>query len=488
MMRGLLHYITTVIILTIYGGRVCPYLASLDILSLFVQLSLFFGVGYAVRFCVLEKFVFKKNFARQVRLQFYTEFSVYVILGFAAFAYHYFYYDFPAVSGAKIVLGTFTLGMFAAADLALERERIIDTHFRNSMDEMSIDEDYFPLTHKMALGAVFFSFSITFVLFLVMSHDLNWLKQNVGVVTDNGVGSILKDIGYVMTVYLAHIINLIISYSRNLRILFGNENKALRKVAGGQLDAFVPVSTMGEFGEMAVYTNRMIENLRARTKEIELTQAVTIESLATLAEYRDPETGGHIRRTMNYVRLMAEHLRNCPKYGEMMDDRKISLIYQSAPLHDIGKVGVPDHILLKPGKLTDEEFTEMKSHPIYGRDTLSKATKNLGSTSFLQFAMEIAYTHHEKWDGSGYPQGLKGEDIPLSGRLMAIADVYDALISKRVYKPPFTHTKAVDIIKKDSGTHFDPYLVDVFLELNEEFRQIAIKYADLPEEREALMK
>ncbi|WP_419779309.1 HD-GYP domain-containing protein [Maridesulfovibrio sp.] len=486
-MRGILHYVTTVIVLTIYGGRVCPYLASIDLLSWFVELGTFFAVGYGLRVFLLKQIVLKADYIRQPRLQFITEFSVFIMLGFGVLIYNLIFFDFPAVSGAKVVLGTFTLGLFAAADLALERERSIDAHFRRTMEEITVDENYFPLTRKMALGAIALSVSITGVLFLVMIHDLNWLSRN-GDVDDGGALSILKDLGYVMSVYLAHMINLIMSYSHNFKILLGNENKVLRQVASGRLDVFVPVSTSGEFGEMATYTNRMIESLRARTEEIELTQAVTIESLATLAEYRDPETGGHIRRTMNYVRLMAERLVQMPRYQEELDERCVTLLYQSAPLHDIGKVGVPDHILLKPGKLTDEEFTAMKRHPIYGRDTMLKASKNLGSTSFLQFAMEIAYTHHEKWDGSGYPQGLKGEEIPLSGRLMAIADVYDALISKRVYKPPFTHSKAVSIIQKDSGTHFDPELVEVFMELNEDFRQIAIKYADLQEERDALME
>lgn len=487
-MRVLLHYVTAVIVLTIYGGRVCPYLASIDIFSWLVELGLFFAVGYGIRLFILKRFILKSDFIRQPRLQFISEFFVLIALGICVLIYNRLFLDFPFGSGLKIVLGTFTLGMFAAADLSLERERIIDAHFRQTMEELRIDGNYFPLTRKMALGAIALSVSITGVLFLVVIHDLSWLSQNSENVDSGGGLSVLKDLGYVMSVYLAHLINLIISYSYNLKILLGNENGALRQVASGNLDAFVPVSTRGEFGEMANYTNRMIESLRARTKEIELTQAVTIESLATLAEYRDPETGGHIRRTMNYVRLMAEHLRSLPKYKEFLTERNITLLYQSAPLHDIGKVGVPDHILLKPGKLTDDEFTEMKRHPVYGRDTILKSTKTLGSTSFLQFAMEIAHTHHEKWDGSGYPQGLKGEDIPLSGRLMAIADVYDALISKRVYKPPFPHSKAVAIIQKDRATHFDPELVDVFMELNEDFRQIAIKYADIQEERDALME
>lgn len=223
-----------------------------------------------------------------------------------------------------------------------------------------------------------------------------------------------------------------------------------------------------------------------RTKEIALLQEITIDCMAVLAEYRDPETGGHISRTKNYVLLLARHLKKHPKFSEALDENAIDLLYKSSPLHDIGKVGVPDCILLKPGKLTPEEFDEMKKHTIYGRDALERAQKRLGQNSFLRFAREIAWSHQEKWDGSGYPEGLKGEAIPISGRLMALADVYDALISKRVYKAPFSHSKAREIIREGSGTHFDPDIVEAFLELEDEFRKIALKYADYEEERKGL--
>ncbi len=240
--------------------------------------------------------------------------------------------------------------------------------------------------------------------------------------------------------------------------------------------------------ELKRYRDHLEELVRERTRELALTQEVTIESMAALAEYRDPETGGHIRRTQNYVRALAEHLKDHPRFKQFLDDAAIDLFYKSAPLHDIGKVGVSDNILLKPGKLTGEEFEEIKKHPIYGRDAIQCAEKRLGSNSFLRLAWEIAYSHHEKWDGSGYPQGLKKEEIPISGRLMALADVYDALISKRVYKPPFPHKKAVAIIVEGKGQHFDPEIVDVFLELEEQFRQIALKHADYEEERQSLIK
>ena len=226
--------------------------------------------------------------------------------------------------------------------------------------------------------------------------------------------------------------------------------------------------------------------IREAKKELSLAQEVTIECIASLAETRDPETGGHIKRTKKYVHALAEHLKNHPKYSDYLNDETIDLIYKSAPLHDIGKVGIPDSILLSTEKLSPKDWELMKTHCALGREALCTAEAQFGPISFLQYAKEIAYTHHEKWDGTGYPEGLREEEIPVSGRLMALADTYDALISKRVYKPAFPHSKAVQIIIEDKGKSFDPNVVDAFLELEDTFRKIALRFADFAEEREAL--
>ena len=220
-----------------------------------------------------------------------------------------------------------------------------------------------------------------------------------------------------------------------------------------------------------------------RTQELLMTQDVSLESIGTLAEFRDPQTGGHIKRTQNYVRCLADYLKGRPRFSPLLDQAHIDRIFKSAPLHDIGKVAIPDTILKKPGKLTPGEFKIMKTHTIYGYDALTASTYRLGQDSFLNCAGTMALTHHERWDGSGYPHGLEGEAIPIEGRLMAIADVYDALVSKRVYKPPLPHSKAVGIILEGKGRHFDPDMVDAFESLAENFRAIAMTYADYDEER-----
>ena len=223
-----------------------------------------------------------------------------------------------------------------------------------------------------------------------------------------------------------------------------------------------------------------------RTAEVIAIQDVTILAMASLAETRDSDTGNHIRRTQHYVKALALKLREQPRLAALLDDRYILMLFKSAPLHDIGKVGIPDRILLKPGKLTPEEFELMKTHTTLGRDAIHAAERQLGMpVEFLKLAKEIAYSHQEKWDGSGYPEGLKGEAIPLSARLMALADVYDALISRRVYKEGMPHEQALAIISAGRGQHFDPDMVDAFLAIHEEFYAIAQRYIDSDNELDA---
>lgn len=229
----------------------------------------------------------------------------------------------------------------------------------------------------------------------------------------------------------------------------------------------------------------LLESLvEERTYELALVQDAAIYGLGILAEYRDPETGQHIRRTQLYIQLLAEHLKDHPRFKGYFDKHTIRSLYNSTPLHDIGKVGVSDLILHKPGPLTADEFNQMKLHTVYGRDTVSrigKLMRNDKTSSFLKCAEEITYTHHERWDGTGY-HGLKEEEIPVSGRLMAIVDVYDALVSKRVYKSAFTHEHAFAIITQGDGRtspgHFDPDVMQAFIELNEDFARISFKYRE----------
>lgn len=225
---------------------------------------------------------------------------------------------------------------------------------------------------------------------------------------------------------------------------------------------------------------RQSEELVRREQQVVAAQDATITAFCSLAEARDSETGNHIRRTQHYVRALAEAVREHPRFSDPLDDETILLLFKSAPLHDVGKVAIPDAILLKPGRLTAEEWAVMQTHCEFGRDAILNAERGLaiGDNSFLRHAREIAYGHHERWDGTGYPQRLAGDAIPVSARLMAVADVYDALISRRVYKPPIPHDQAIAMMARERGTHFDPDMLDALLRIAGTFQEIAASYQD----------
>jgi putative two-component system response regulator len=216
------------------------------------------------------------------------------------------------------------------------------------------------------------------------------------------------------------------------------------------------------------------------------TRDLLIFALAKLAESRDMDTGAHLERVRTYSRLIAEQLSKMPKYRQYVNADFVRLIYLTSPLHDIGKVAVPDTVLLKPGPLTHEEFEIMKMHTVHGAATLDAALKEFPSARYLRMARDIAASHHEWFDGSGYPRGLAGEKIPLCGRIVALADVYDALTSRRVYKDAYSHEKAKAIVLQARGTHFDPDVVDAFLANEQKFCQVQKQLADPPAADELL--
>jgi len=228
------------------------------------------------------------------------------------------------------------------------------------------------------------------------------------------------------------------------------------------------------------HQNAMLEaEVKRRTHELLASQDAAILTIAALVETRDNETGNHVRRTQHYVRILARRLRNHPDFAAYLTDNQIDILFKSAPLHDIGKIGIPDAILHKPGRLSADEMEIMKTHTQLGANAIREAEQQPGmKVGFLGCVHEIALGHHEKWDGTGYPRQLRGGDIPISARLMALADVYDALISRRVYKPAMSHDQAASIIIGGKGTQFDPDVVDAFLAVQDEFQHIAGLYAD----------
>jgi adenylate cyclase len=246
-------------------------------------------------------------------------------------------------------------------------------------------------------------------------------------------------------------------------------------VSGSPPLVVVALSFMSLF--MARYA---IEKRRANKwlRQLENARQITIESMASVAETRDPETGAHIKRTQHYVRALAHELVREGHCLDTLTPEYIELLYISAPLHDIGKVGVPDHILLKPGRLTPDEMEIMKQHAEFGRKIIVSTAEHIDGDNFLQIAGEIAATHHERWDGGGYPVGLRGPAIPLSGRIMAVADIYDALISRRCYKEPYTHEHSTRIMRDLRGKTFDPVVIDAFFRIEAQILDIAERFRD----------
>jgi response regulator RpfG family c-di-GMP phosphodiesterase len=221
----------------------------------------------------------------------------------------------------------------------------------------------------------------------------------------------------------------------------------------------------------------LIEELVTAREEAVRAKDAIIFAMASLAEVRDNETGNHIHRTQYYIRALAEAAR--PAYPDELDDRTVELLFKCAPLHDIGKIGIPDKILLKPGRLDPDEYAVMQTHAEKGRFAIEAAERKLGASEFLRLARDIAWTHHERWNGTGYPRGIAGRDIPLAGRLMALADVYDALVSRRCYKQPIAHDEAVGIIVGEKGRHFDPALVEIFVSVAPAFDAIHQQFIDV---------
>jgi response regulator RpfG family c-di-GMP phosphodiesterase len=335
------------------------------------------------------------------------------------------------------------------------------------------------LVKQMIWIVVLLLTTLSFMLTMVAVKDVFWLEQNPGRVLDgSGKISVIKEFIFLSAVLAGYAISIMLLWSKLIKRILLSQEHSLQQVTQGNIDVRLPIFSHDELGSMASLTNSMLDSLQTAQSEVKTTRDVAIVSLSALAESRDNETGAHIIRTQEYVKVLAEHLSLTDKYASFLTTNYIELLYKSAPLHDVGKVGIPDNVLLKPGKLTDDEFEIMKTHPQIGAEALSTAEKQLGSSSFLRVAKEISLTHHEKWNGSGYPNQLAGEDIPLSGRLMALADVYDALISKRVYKPAFSHDKAKSIILEGNGTHFDPEVVKAFLAVEDQFVRIAAVYKD----------
>ncbi|MGF1729971.1 HD domain-containing phosphohydrolase [Photobacterium kasasachensis] len=469
--RAAIHYTLAAGIFSLYGGRVCPFL---DTLSGW-QAGLYALVAFSLMFALRSLWIKAGDSIHCVT----KNLAIFAVGAIGLSVWYNVFHDFPIESSFKVLFGIGSLGVLISLDLSLYSQ-ILHYPKQIKVSELAGIQSYrHSLAFQMAGMVVFVVTLLTTILGMLMLKDVRWLAENIAVTgPHSAIVSIVKEFVYVAVVLVAYTVSIMYQWLKLLRLLLVNQQQVLEEAAKGDLSVRVPVVQHGEMGTIAYYTNEMLIRLEKSYDEVNQTRDVAIVGLSALAESRDNETGAHILRTQEYVRALAKRLKYRDAFRDYLTDERIDLLYKSAPLHDIGKVGIPDAILLKPGKLTDEEFETMKTHALIGAESIATAEKQMGSSTFLSLAREIALTHHEKWNGSGYPAGLAGEEIPLSGRLMALADVYDALISKRVYKPAFSHEKAKAIILEGKGTHFDPQVVEAFLECENEFVDIARNYQD----------
>ncbi|MCL9781149.1 HD domain-containing protein [Vibrio sp. S4M6] len=473
-------YLLAALFFGFYGSTVCPMLDTLPASQIFAHVVITFGLLFLFRHFLLSH---HSLLAEQKIAQLDT--TIYFFASIPLALFYNLHYHFPLDSNLKVVFGMTLFGFFTGTLLQLSSKlKNFKTSANPSHITRSLQGERQSMVNQLIALVMMLIITLTVILVMVSIKDLAWLEMNPDRIADgSGSISIIKEFIYISAVLSGYAISIMYLWRKLMKNVLQEHEHALVQVTQGDIQQRLPVYSHDELGSMAVLTNEMIASLQSTQDELQTTRDVAIVSLSALAESRDNETGAHILRTQEYVKALAEHLSQFDRYRSLLTPQYIELLHKSAPLHDIGKVGVPDNVLLKPGKLTKEEFETMKQHPQIGADALATAERQLGSSSFLRVAKEISLTHHEKWDGSGYPNQLSGESIPLSGRLMALADVYDALITKRVYKPAFSHEKARSIILEGSGSHFDPQVVNAFLAIETSFIDIAARHQDeVPQE------
>lgn len=474
--RLLVHYAAFLAIYTIYGYQVCPFLDSLSLTEIIVPALLAVTLHFIFRNALMPDLGLE-TISRQVFRVFKFDLVLFTVLGLAVALYNYWTYGFPTGSGSKVIVGFAVLGFYISLDIALRRDLNIAKKLRAKGIDFPITEQFLPYQTKFMLFSALNVAIMGVVCIMVALKDLVWVRK-VNLSNSEVQSLILLDTSVVIFILSGYILLVVKQYSQKIEFALNEENKTLRAVQKGDFSTRVPITSNDEFGHLASLTNAMITKLKGSIDEVARNKNATIQAFIALAAKRDNETGLHLKRTQMYVRLLAEHMKDLPEFHKELTTENVETIVSAAPLHDIGKVGIPDAVLCKPGRLSPDEFEIMQTHTSIGAEALHEANETLGGSPFINTAIEIAEYHHEKWDGTGYPHRLTGENIPLSARVMAVADVYDAIRSKRVYKSAKSHDDARNILLEGSGLHFDPRVVDAFQAVEAKFEQIATHFGD----------
>lgn len=476
-----LHYLLFLALYGVYGYQVCPLLEQLSLVELLGPAAAVLMIQLSIRMAA-GPLIARIGLPSQVRLWFWLDFGLFAAGGLALALFNLEYFQYPWGSNGKVMVAFLIGGLYASLDLTFEREMRLAAVLRASGRAFPTGARFLPYQTKFLIFSTVNLAVVGLVVMMVVLKDVLW-ATGAKLSPQEIQRAVMIELVCILAILGGYVTRAVRQYSRKTNAALADENAVLREVGAGSLTASVTVASNDEFGQMALLTNQMIEKLRRSYADLVRTQDATISALVSLSAKRDNETGLHIKRTRIYVTEIAKALRARGAYADALTDVFIDRLDRSAPLHDVGKVGVPDRILCKPGRLDADEFAVMKTHAEIGAAALAEADRALGGSSFLEMARDIALTHHEKWDGSGYPRGLEGEEIPLAGRLMALADVYDALRSRRVYKPAMTHAAALEIIREGRGRHFDPAIVDAFLSIEGEIERISVELADQAEEQ-----
>ncbi|MEM8878176.1 MAG: HD domain-containing phosphohydrolase [Pseudomonadota bacterium] len=466
------HYSVAVLLLSFYSIAVCPIIRNLDPLVVIATFAIAFAGAFVIRAALVGRLA-RLGVLERVNLHLLAFDIAYLTgIGLALCLYYDTQHYIPWHSVAKVVFGFSALAFFIAMDLALHRETNLRKALFHSGASLELQEQFMPIRSKFVFVAVASFLTAASITILVVMKDIHWIARHPDQL-ETAKYAIIAEILFVAIVMSGYVVRVLTGFADRVGQSLVDVNSVLTRVRDGDLSASLPITSIDEFGRSAALTNHMIDCLSDRTNELQNSYQAILAVCMRLASLHDDETGGHIARTQSYVDILTGQLMRSAKYRDVIGARDRTLFRMAAPLHDIGKVGIPEAILTKPGKLSTEEFDLMKTHTLIGDDALGAAEKDVGRIEFLDVARRIAVSHHEKWDGSGYPHGLKGEDIPLPARIMALADVYDALRSSRPYKSAFSHEKARGIIVEGRGSHFDPDVVDAFLQIEGQFIDIS---------------
>ncbi len=409
--------------------------------------------------------------ARRPRLAFWGELGVFIAGGAVIGIVNTVFHGFPAASGLKAMLGFVTIGVFAGVDQAFVQTRI---RFEQGGMPSFPTKPRSPFAVRLGLS---FGLVTALVIGIISLLLLRGIED--GRIRDpQSFRRLAIEFAFVFAVILCYVANAARGAEKLLAKAVSEQVQTLGEARDGRAQRRAVIGTQDEIGFVSAEINHLLDELDRAHETTTRTNDAIMKALIGLAGARDNETGDHLQRTQRYVGILCSQLAGHPEYAATLTPSAIADIVSAAPLHDIGKVAVPDAILRKPGRLTSDEYEVMKTHVSHGLAVINKVIADVGVTPYLAAARDVIAGHHEHWNGAGYPFGLKGAEIPLAGRVMALADVYDALRSERIYKAAMTHEEARQTLIDGAGTQFDPLVVAAFLVVEPQFDRIATSFTD----------